>query len=157
MMEIAKDRGPGVKFPPPLIFVSFLLFAYWLERSYSLPISDGGWLYLLAGILVCLGLSIGVLSAWQFWWAKTHIEPWQPASRLIISGIFAYSRNPIYVAFILVSLAAGLWLNSLWIVFSVLPAILVLYVFVIRKEERYLEKRFGTAYLDYKETVRRWL
>lgn len=140
MTEIAKDRGPGVKFPPPLIFVSFLLFAYWLERSYSLPISGGGWLYPLAGTLVCLGLGIAALSAWQFWRAKTHIEPWQPASRLIVSGIFAYSRNPIYVAFILVSLAAGLWLNSLWIVFSVLPAILVLYVFVIRKEERYLEK-----------------
>ncbi|MGH1461439.1 MAG: methyltransferase family protein [Neptuniibacter sp.] len=100
---------------------------------------------------------LAITAALQFFKAKTHIEPWRPAQSLILSGLFRYSRNPIYLAFILFTLGLGISLNSLWVMLSTIPATWVLQRFVILKEERYLTAKFGKQYLEYCERVRRWL
>lgn len=151
-----KDRGPGVKIPPPVIYLFFALVGYGIESVRPAGLFGLSEVPFLAYALILAGLLIAITAALHFWRAKTHIEPWQPASQLITCGIFSYSRNPIYLAFILVTLGAGLLLNSLWITLSVIPATLCLYQWVIRKEEHYLEQRFGDTYLQYKQSVRRW-
>jgi protein-S-isoprenylcysteine O-methyltransferase Ste14 len=88
---------------------------------------------------------------------KTHIEPWKPTSAIITTGIYGYSRNPIYVAFAVSTIGIGLMANSLWVVMSFLPASMAVYIVAIKKEEVYLEQKFGEEYLNYKNKVRRWL
>ena len=89
--------------------------------------------------------------------AHTSVAPWDPTTTLLTAGAFGVSRNPIYVAFLLVqaslALVAG---NGWWIVFLPVSWYL-LDVIQVRREERYLVKTFGDAYLDYTRRVRRWL
>ncbi len=105
-------------------------------------------------LLFCLGLSIVMLS---FARAETSLRPDQGAAALIRTGPFRYSRNPLYVAVVLLILGAGVWANSLWIWLMVAPLVFVMNRAVIVREERHLERRFGADYLEYKQAVRRWL
>jgi protein-S-isoprenylcysteine O-methyltransferase Ste14 len=103
-------------------------------------------------------LIIGI-TAWSFRRVKTHIEPWKPTTTIITTGFFAISRNPIYLAFCVagIGIGIGMILHSWWVVFSCIPAAMLVYYFVIKREEAYLERKFGEAYLQYKARVRRWL
>ncbi|MCP4597255.1 isoprenylcysteine carboxylmethyltransferase family protein [Neptuniibacter sp.] len=152
-----QDNGPGVKIPPPLIFITCAALSYaiewWLQVSFSFP----AYVIQLGVGLIALGITLAMISAFQFWKFKTHIEPWKPASVLINTGVFAYSRNPIYLAFVLVTSGTGLYLESIGIVLSNTVAIWLLYYLVITKEETYLEALFGEPYSEYKKRVRRWL
>lgn len=156
-MSTEKDRGPAVKVPPPVIFLAFILLAWWLNDLVPLrlmaleAITYLGWLFCIASFL------LACTSVYQFIKARTHIEPWKPADALIVSGVFRFSRNPIYLAFVLFTVGLGLVMNNLWIVSSILPSITVLHGLVIIREERYLRARFGQEYEDYCNNVRRWL
>lgn len=150
-------HGAGVKFPPPLIFLLILLAAYcchiWLPLTMPFPslLSAVGMGFLL---LSCVLLS---KLFFDFRRAKTHIEPWKPTSHIITTGIFAYSRNPIYLAFCFISIGLALIVNSVWILCSVFLSAYLVYVIAIKKEESYLEAKFGESYLVYKRRVRRWI
>ncbi len=114
---------------------------------------------LLAVIFVILGLLLMFISAYFMFKRKTTINPMKPqnASSLVTNGLFAFSRNPIYVADGLILLGWGLFLSNL---FSIaLIALFVLYMnkFQITPEERNLEEIFGDEYLAYKAKVRRWV
>ncbi len=110
-------------------------------------------------IVLFLGLSllIAALSFREFARAKTSVRPDRRANALIRTGPFAYSRNPLYVAVVLLILGIGVWVNSTWIWVMVAPLVLVMNTAVIVREERHLEQRFGREYIDYKRAVRRWL
>lgn len=155
-MGTHKDRGPAVKVPPPLIFFVFILFGWWLNGLLPIKlevletISFLGWLFFIASAL------LACTSVYLFFKARTHIEPWKPADALIVTGVFRYSRNPIYLAFVLFTVGLGLIMNNLWIISSIVPSIAALHGLVIIKEERYLRERFGQEYEDYCNKVRRW-
>ena len=104
-----------------------------------------------------LGLSIIALSFREFARARTSVRPDRRANALIRTGPFAYSRNPLYVAVVLLILGIGVWVNSIWIWVMVVPLVLVMNTAVIVREERHLEQRFGRDYVEYKKAVRRWL
>jgi protein-S-isoprenylcysteine O-methyltransferase Ste14 len=108
-------------------------------------------------VFVGLGIAILVFSFREFARAATSLAPSRGASALIQSGPFAYSRNPLYVAVILLILGVGVWVNSIWIWLSCAALVPVMNRAVISREESYLERRFGRVYLDYKKAVRRWL
>lgn len=157
-MDKHKDRGPAVKIPPPLIFLSFALLGWGFDHIYHLPVFVSlDMALLLAGLLGGLSVVTILWAVLSFLRHRTHIEPWKPASYLITSGIFRYSRNPIYLGFILLVVATGLYFQLGWIVISVIPSLWCLTHLVIYKEERYLHERFGEDYLRYKSCVRRWL
>lgn len=154
--EIDK-RGAAVNFPPPLVFLIVMSLAYVLHLflPLALPYSDV-LIYLGAAVLVLSFILLGNLFL-AFRRVKTHIEPWKPTSHIITKGIFAYSRNPIYLVFCLLSLGFALILNSVWLLISIFPSAYLVYQIAIKKEEMYLEKKFGEEYLSYKRQVRRWL
>ena len=102
-------------------------------------------------------MSIVALGYREFFKAKTTLRPDRGANALIRSGPFAYSRNPLYLAVMIVILGVGVWVNSLWILGMLIPLFFVMSRAVIAPEEAYLESRFGQEYLDYKKSVRRWL
>jgi len=151
------QKGPAVKFPPPLIFLAFLLVGYGLHKISPIGLGMPQWGKLIGSSLVIGSVLILLILLIVYLREKTSIEPWKPASHLITTGLYAYSRNPIYAAFCLLNIGIGCCLNSLWIVFSFLPSALAVYYIVIRKEEAYLTLKFSTQYRSYKNEVRRWL
>jgi len=152
----ADQKGAAVKFPPPLIFVIFMLVGVALNKIIPLPLFFSKLNYI--GILfIIAGLYVVVSAAQAFKKVRTNIEPWKPTTEIVADGLFAYSRNPIYVAFCVITAGIGMLLNNFWILLSIVPAALGVYFIAIQKEERYLEEKFGQSYMDYKNKVRRWL
>ncbi|MEC4726444.1 isoprenylcysteine carboxylmethyltransferase family protein [Shewanella sp. D64] len=150
-------NGPGVKIPPPVIFILFMLLAYLnsvfspIELTFSAPITYLGLALLMVGVTLLLYL------LYQFKTAKTAVEPWQPTSSIIKTGVYAYSRNPIYLAFCTVPVGLGLYFSDVWLISSVLPSCIGVYYVAIKPEEAYLTRKFGDEYLRYQEKVRRWI
>ena len=99
-----------------------------------------------------LVMSYGSMAA-----AKTTIDPREHSSKVVRSGLYAYSRNPIYLGWFLLIAGIGLRNASLLVLVVAVTMLLLLYWAVIVEEEAYLEKRFGEEYLRYKMSVRRWL
>lgn len=144
------DR-PGVIAPPPLIFVVPLIAGIVLQRSYHQAAAVGGALLIVAG---------GALAAWaivSFARAKTTVNPYGSASTLVTNGPYRLSRNPMYVALAMIYAGIALLFAS-WAAMAMLPlAIATVHFGVIRKEEAYLERKFGDAYRVLERTTRRWL
>ena len=157
MLSPDNTRGPGLKFPPPLLPASLIGIAYLADSYLPLSINGGSALWLTGLVLVIASACLASIAAFQFFRAKTHLEPWQPTTFIIQSGIFRYSRNPIYLAFCSATLGCGMMLNSWWGLAAVPPLVYLLQQLVIRREETYLEQKFGDSYLAYKHRVRRWL
>ena len=156
-MSDEDKRGPGLRFPPPLLPLGFIGGAWLLQRWQPLPIA-GDTRLLLAGILVMVAaLLLALTTLFHFWRAKTHVEPWQPTSAIIQGGVFRFSRNPIYLAFCIATFGAALIIDSWWGLIVIVPLVWLLQMLVIRKEENYLEAKFGHHYLDYRRRVRRWI
>ena len=76
---------------------------------------------------------------------------------IVRTGPYRFSRNPIYLAFSILQLGVACWVNSAWLIATLLAAVGLMASVVIPREERYLARRFGAEYLDYKRSVRRWL
>ena len=113
----------------------------------------------LAVILAFVGFSIDIAGVLSFLRAKTTIHPMKPGatSALVTSGVYALSRNPMYVGLLIVLVAWAMYLASVWTLAG--PAAFVLYInrFQIMPEERTLAAAFGDSYSSYKRAVRRWL
>lgn len=89
--------------------------------------------------------------------AGTPIPGNRPTTTIVRSGPYRFSRNPIYLAFSLFHLALALWVDSLGLLVTLIPAVAVMSRVVIPREERYLEARFPSEYAPYKASVRRWI
>ena len=154
-----KDH-PGVFVPPPLIFVLPLLAAIILARGRPWPIAEGGSTTLVIGGVAAIGGAIALVlaSIATFRKAETTILPaGRPTTAIVERGPYRVTRNPMYLSMALAYLGASIALNNFWAI-VVLPAILIVVdVFVIRREERYLASKFGQTYRDYCSRVRRWL
>ena len=154
------DR-PGVIARPPRIAYLLLAIGGGLGWLWPLPLLPAGWpsalRYGMGGGLVGLGLIIMTLALRAFQRAGTNVETPKPATALVTNGIYARSRNPMYVALALLFGGIAVLANSGW-----LGALLVVYVGVLRigviaPEEHYLEAKFGDRYREYRARVRRWL
>jgi len=107
--------------------------------------------------MVICGIALLIYFHKFFLKAKTNIKPWEPTTYIITTGIYAWSRNPIYMAFNLCPIGLGIFFDNPWMLGSFLPAAVSLYFIAIKKEEKYLEKIFRDEYLDYKKKVRLWI
>jgi protein-S-isoprenylcysteine O-methyltransferase Ste14 len=152
--------SPGVIAPPPLIAVATLLLGLaldWLVPPFILRGIFGFWTRLvLGGILIAAGIAIGIAAVRSFRQAGTNVEPWKPALMLVTTGIFAWLRNPMYAAMILFLAGLAIALGSDWMLVLVVPAALILHFGVVKREERYLEAKFGERYRSYMRRVPRY-
>jgi len=87
----------------------------------------------------------------------TNVRPDQPSLAIVTDGPFRFSRNPMYLATTGLYLGLTLLVNTAWPLILLSPMLLVLHWGVIRREERYLEAKFGEPYRAYKSRVRRWV
>jgi protein-S-isoprenylcysteine O-methyltransferase Ste14 len=152
--------SPGVRFPPPFLFVAGFLSGLALERwvwRLHLP-ADGRTFFVTVGWLgIVTGMLLVAWSLLTFLGSGTAIIPHHPASRLVGAGPYRLSRNPMYVGVSSVYIGLAFLFNLTWPIL-ILPFVLVsLFYLVIRREERYLFDAFGDAYTAYRLRVRRWL
>lgn len=112
----------------------------------------------LALSLVIIGAVIALAGVIRFRQAKTTANPMDPnkSSALVTQGIYRFSRNPMYLAFLLILLGWGIQLGNLPALAWVIVYVLYMNRFQIEPEERILTKNFGQAYSDYRQSVRRW-
>jgi protein-S-isoprenylcysteine O-methyltransferase Ste14 len=155
-------NGPGVRFPPPFLPAAAFLGGLALERwVYRLPIAGGdrtrGFLSVAGAALAALGLLLAGWSMLTFARARTAIVPMFPATRLVMSGPYRLSRNPMYVGLTALHVGLALLLDMAWPIILLPAALTALYALVIRREEAYLSTAFGETYRAYTGTVRRWL
>ncbi len=156
-MTTEDKRGPGLKFPPPLLLLVAVGCAWLANLLKPLPIVAGDALLVSGIAVIAIALLIALIALVHFFEAKTHVEPWHPTTSIIRKGVYRFSRNPIYLSFCIAAVGTGLVLNSWWVVASVTVLKPLLERLVISREEAYLEKKFGDHYLEYKRQVRRWL
>ena len=150
----------GVIAHPPLIYLGSLLLGLTIDWGLglpALPLPDGIAGHALAAVPGVFGAGLLFAAAARFIRAGTNIPTHRPATALVTEGLYRFSRNPIYLGLTLVYLGLALGISSLGAL-ALLPIVLaVMQVGVIRREERYLERKFGERYLAYKSRVRRWL
>ncbi len=148
-----------LKIPPVALFILMLVIMYQFSQvfysaKFVFPYAD-----LVFGALILVSGGIGVAGVYEFRKAKTTVNPVKidQASCVVDQGIFAYTRNPMYLALMVLLVGFAIWLQNyvsmLW------PMIFVWYMnrFQIKPEERVLEQLFGADYLKYKQKVRRWI
>lgn len=154
--------NPGVRFPPPLLYVLTAVVAWLLETrlvrirliggsASTFPLEIFGAMLLLAGFtLVAWGL-------YTFASARTAILPMRAATRVVSWGPYAFSRNPMYVGMAIMYLGGALVLNWGWAILLLPVAMLSIYLLVIKREETYLSDAFPVEFEEYRKKVRRWL
>jgi protein-S-isoprenylcysteine O-methyltransferase Ste14 len=156
----ASDKdNPGVIAPPPLIFIGVLLLALafdWLVSGPGFDLPNTG--RMVAGGVLCLGgLALILAAGKRFSDAGTNIQTRKPSTALVTTGIYRYSRNPIYLGMTLIYVGLSLFADSLLALAWLPLALIIIYNGVIRREERYLERKFGEDYRAYRGRVRRWV
>lgn len=149
----------GVRFPPPLIFLGLVLIGPLLDRLMGIaPLRISRTLAIFLVIaFVAGGLGIVLAAIRGFARAGTRVEPWAPSSRIVTCGIYSLSRNPMYVGMALVMIGLAVVMGSVSALAMVAVAVIVVDRTVIRREEDYLERKFGREFTDYRRRVRRWI
>jgi protein-S-isoprenylcysteine O-methyltransferase Ste14 len=157
-MTAEPDR-PRLIAPPPLIGLICIIAGFVADHFSPWPLfAKHRAIEVATGIaLFILSVAIVFLARRQFVAHGTHLNPYRPVEALVVDGIYRFSRNPIYVAFLLVVVAFALWTNSIWFLLATVIAFFLLHFGVVKREERYLSDKFGEPYATYRRRVRRWL
>ena len=147
----------GVIAPPPLIFLCGLLAGLALDAAWPVWSLPGAARVPTAVLLVALGAAI---ATGGFRWlrrAGTPVDPRKPTSALVVTGLYRWSRNPLYLALTSIYLGLAGGFGGVWVLAMLAPVLAVMNLGVISREERYLQAKFGEDYRRYKASVRRWL
>jgi protein-S-isoprenylcysteine O-methyltransferase Ste14 len=149
-----------VAIKPPLLFLGALALGCLL--TLVIPIGPGlgsaNGLALTVGLIfVVIGFGLAARSALAFHLAGTSVVPDQESTALVTDGPYRFTRNPIYIGFVLVYFGLAIVLTSAWVLVLLIPTLIVLQRGVVEPEEAYLERKFGDAYRKYQARVPRWL
>jgi protein-S-isoprenylcysteine O-methyltransferase Ste14 len=155
---MAKD-SPGVYVPPPLFYVACFFLGLGLQRVLPLPMAPvPGSLSLIMAVCCFTVAAFFVLPALlRFLRTRNTLITALPARSLQIGGIYAYSRNPMYLGLMLVYTGLALLIGNWWTLLLIPVLVLVVQRMIILREEHYLQRAFGTEYTAYKAKVRRWI
>ena len=158
-MTETRDNA-GVIAPPPLIALTAIVLGLaldWLMPAYVLTVLLTFWeRVVIAVILMGAGAALAVPAMRGFRAAGTHVEPWKPATALVTDGIFRRVRNPMYAGLTLLLTGLSILLMSDWMLVMTILFVPVIHFGVVKREERYLEAKFGDAYRQYKARVPRY-
>jgi protein-S-isoprenylcysteine O-methyltransferase Ste14 len=151
-------RSLELKIPPPLValLVAAAMWGFSATGRIEMPIA----LHIAVGVVAALaGFGIAISGVIAFRRAHTTVSPLKPdtASRLVTSGVYGFTRNPMYLGLCLVLAGWAFFLSSPLMLLGPLAFILYITRFQIVPEERSLSSLFGEAFADYQAKVRRWI
>ena len=143
-------------FPPTLLFLAMMLMS---GLHFLFPFAQVLliWGRLIGLLPLVVGISINILADNQFKRANTTVRPFEESDWLVTTGLYHYSRNPMYLGMVLILFGVALLLGSL----TPFGVLLLFFGYVdlqfVRREEQMLATQFGQDWLEYKARVRRWI
>ncbi len=159
MTESARDRPDVLVFPPaiPLTTLVTACLLQWLEplgwiANIEMPLRIG-----LGAVVMVSGLITTFAGRRALVRHGTNVNPSMPTTALVTDGIFGRTRNPLYVGISIALCGLALVFDIDWVLLLMLPSCFFLHFAVVRREENYLEQKFGEAYRRYRERVPRYL
>ena len=157
--ETKRDTA-GVLAPPPLIYLGFLALGLVLEffvvRTQGLDMpATLRWTVVAAFVLA--GLAFIAAAVLRFRRAGTPAPPWLPTTAFVAQGVYRFTRNPMYLGMTLIYCAVAVAANAPVVFWMLIPLAVTIHYGVVLREEHYMAGKFGAAYIDYANTVPRWL
>ncbi len=160
MSDVSQRPSVLQLIPPPLLFAVPLIVGIFLERRFPLLDSRAG----LAQASNWAGIALIALGAMHALWAlglfalrRTTLAPHHVSVSLVTTGVYRWTRNPMYVGLVLIYLGVSLLTSAVWAVLLLPLPVIAVNTAIIPLEERLLDTAFGPAYAQYKARVRRWI
>ena len=155
--EDTRAKGPGVRIPPPLIYIAAFTLGALGERLAPSPDPPRPVRIAAATSGVAALLALDTNATIRFWRRGTTFNPARPATALVVEGPYRFSRNPMYLGMACAHAGAAVGSGRLWALAMLPAAVAALHRLVIPREERHLAATFGAEYENYRARVRRWL
>jgi protein-S-isoprenylcysteine O-methyltransferase Ste14 len=158
-MEANERDGAKVRIPPPLVYLAGVVAGVALHRfAVPLPLPLGA-VARAAAAVACAAVGVALIAGALRLFEHTGQDPkpWKTTPEIISSGIYRFTRNPMYVGMGLLQASFAFALANGWILGLLAPVLVVVYATAVRHEETYLEAKFGSAYIEYKRSVGRWI
>ena len=149
--------NPGVIAFPPALYGGTLLLGLTLNFIFPRPFLPRTVAVILGLLTTMFAAAIAMAAFRTMNDAKTGINPSLPTTAIVSSGVFGFSRNPIYFSLSLLYIGIALIFNGFWTLLLLIPLLVIVQNGIIKREEIYLERKFGAEYLSYKARVRRWI
>jgi protein-S-isoprenylcysteine O-methyltransferase Ste14 len=156
-MSNDKQDNPGIKVPPPLIYLLPLLLGLMLDKKKHVPFLPSGAARFVGWPLIGGGVLLGGWFRKTMGDADAPVRTDRPVPRLTTEGPFRYTRNPAYLGLAMIYAGIAILRNALSAILFLPLVVWMIGREVIGREERYLERTFGQEYLAYKARVRRWV
>ena len=146
-----------LKIPPPLIVLFLIISIYY--SSTKIDLIHIPFQFPISIFILSVGILIFINPVLQFIKSKTTINPihFKETNKLVTSGIFKYSRNPMYLGMLMIILSTSIFYLNIYSILTPLLFILWINKFQIKREEEFLTEKFGDEYLSYKKKTRRWI
>jgi protein-S-isoprenylcysteine O-methyltransferase Ste14 len=142
---------------PPVVYLGSIALGVLLHLVWPAPLVPVSVSTPVGALITLLAVALFVTAVRSFRAAGTPVPGNRPTTTIVRSGPYRFSRNPIYLAFTLLQFGLAVWVNSLSLLITLVPAVALMSLIVIPREERYLAARFPSEYPAYKVSVRRWL
>jgi protein-S-isoprenylcysteine O-methyltransferase Ste14 len=156
MNEVTDNSHAVVR--PPIVWALAILIGLALNLLYPLPFLPAslphGW---IGAALFAAAFALAVWAIATIRGAGSRVETTMPTTTIVTDGPYRFTRNPIYLAMFLGLAALAIGFDTLWLFVTLVPFYLVIRYGVVVREEAYLERKFGSVYMGYKSSVRRWL
>lgn len=158
-MENDSKDSASIRIPPPLYFFACLGFGLLLEYFFPIqmvslsliPRAIVGCAFALTSLYFAVSGFIALIKN------KTPFDTAKSTVKIVTSGAYRLSRNPLYLSLLLLLFGIAFFMLSLWLFFTV-PVLFILFLFnAVKPEESYLSQKFGKEYLEYSIKVRRWI
>lgn len=148
-------NSPCVVACPPLVFLAALGVGWLL--NWLVPLRLPSPLHIAGGILSIAGFIFGRWGVRSLHRAGTAVRPDRPVTALVTDGPYQYTRNPLYIGLTTIYLGIALSTGVLWLLVTLAPVLAMTNWKIVRREEQFLEAKFGETYRAYKARVRRWV
>ena len=146
-----------IKIPPPIIVLTLIISIYFSSKKIDLI--NIPFQLEISFFILSLGILVFINPVLKFIKSKTTINPiqFEETNRLVTSGIFKYSRNPMYLGMLMIIISTSIFYLNIYSILT--PFLFVFWInkFQIKREEIFLTEKFGKEYLSYKNKTRRWL
>ncbi len=108
-------------------------------------------------LLIIMGMALVILARREFAKHGERTDPGNPTHHIMTTGVFAFSRNPLYLGIVIFLAGIALAVNLPWMLVMLVPSIIGCHIILIAPEERYLAAKFGQEYAQYTRSVQRWI
>ena len=148
-----------LKVPPVALFILVIVASYFCAQQLSTAAIALPYKLIVLGVGIALSGVVGLSGIWEFRKQKTTVNPIkvETASAVVDSGIFGYTRNPMYLGLFILLFCFGYFFQNISSILLSFVFVIYMNQFQIKPEERALEQLFGAEYVDYKQKVRRWI